>query len=236
MRPLMVGALRTLVEERGEGGLRIAVDVSSLSRYRTAVVIEEVFELGRRMPVELVVVYSPARFAEAEPVSPMAILQPVTSTLDGGVADPELPLVAVIGVGYEDERGLGVLDFLDASEAWVLVPFGFKEEFDLAIEEANGVLLGRLNGRRINYPPARPTDALRTLTSLCHSLRSEYRVVVVPMGPKILSACAVLVSLMANGVDAVWRGSSGPLDAVRLVEAEGPVVGLKVASDNVGSC
>lgn len=214
-----------------DGHARIAVDISSLSRLRTALVLEEIYEHAAMHHMTLQLLYSPAAFTSpSAPVSPLAILEPVTPSYSGAMADPELPIVALVGVGYEEQRGLGVIEFLEASKAWVLVPHGFDSSFDQEVELANSVLLTRMEDRRINYDPADPGKLFRAVQSMAHSLRTEYRVIMVPMGPKILSACCMMVSLMSDDVDAVWRASSGQGEGAKAVEAAGPVVGLRFVS------
>lgn len=206
----------------------ILLDVSSFSRLRTAIILEEISQYALQKRTVLTVLYSLPVYTEpASADGPLNVLEPVTPFFDGSLADPELPLVALVGVGYEGQRGLGIIEFLDASEAWVLVPLGYDVHFDGTMLAANDLLLKRAADRRIEYDPANPLALFRVLQSLTHALRTDYRVVMVPMGPKMLAACCMLISILSDGVDAVWRASSEIFEDPKPVDAAGAIASLR---------
>jgi hypothetical protein len=210
----------------------VAVDVSSFSRLRLALILEELAD-ARLTRMNLELYYSPAAFSKpGSPDSSLEILQAVTPGLGGYESDPELPSVAVVGIGYEEQRGLGVIEFLEASDAWALVPRGFDQRFDDVVYERNKVLIERMSDRVLEYNPGDAVETFRLLQSLTHSLRKDYRIVMVPMGPKILAACCIMIGIISNGQDAVWRASSGELEVTKPVEAEGTLVGLRFRTPN----
>ncbi len=221
--------LRTRFEESfGESSeISIALDISSMTRTRMATILEEIFELARRYRVDLDIYYAPSRYVPpVEHAGPLTFLGPVSNSFAALQSDPELPTIAIVGVGYEDERGLGVIEYLEASDAWILVPVGFDDDFDRAMNGANRHLLSRMSERRLNYNPTDPVRVFQSVQSLAHSLREDYRVVMVPMGPKILAMCCLMVALGSDGRDAVWRASVGESGEPKFAEASGTLTGL----------
>jgi hypothetical protein len=213
--------------------VRLGVDVSSFSRLRAAHVLEELYSFVGDRSTSLTLLYSPAAYSPPPPpLSPLAILEPVTEAFAGLEADPELPVVALVGVGYEEQRALGVIEFLEASDAWILVPTGYDSRFDDAVTKSNRLLLSRLADHRVDYS-FQDYSIFGSVQSLAHSLRSNYRVVMVPMGPKLLAASCLMVSLLSGGTDAVWRASSGSLETPRPAQASGEIVRIRLMTPDL---
>ncbi len=217
-----------LLREAGDASssLRICLDVSSVTRVRLAIWIDLIRALARERPVQVDFVYSAARYSD-----PPRVLGPnrAVGPLPGfaGWSNPGIPLTVVVGVGYEYNKALGAVRYLDPEETWAFIPTGHSRRYARTIDRANAHLWEMISeDNRIYYHVLRPLDCLAMLESfVCGVLRSK-KVTLLPFGPKSFALCCLLVACIHNDVP-VWRVSSGqdtePTDRV----ANGRVVGLR---------
>lgn len=209
--------------------LRVVVDVSSMSRYRIAECVR--FGCEYQMPLEMVFLYQPAQFRHTQRgPSTIKSLAPVSRYFAGLSVDPELPLSLLMGLGYEADRALGVVEFLEPATVYCLFPRG-GQDYEDSIEAANRDLVDSAPlGRVVNYEFGDPLASFVMLNSMVAGLRRYSRVSIVPFGPKIFSVISLLVSSLYGDVT-VWRASDGddvaPVD--RVADPSRAVVGLSAS-------
>jgi hypothetical protein len=203
---------RVLSLPPNRGTVRLGVDISSLTRKRIAIAFDVLRQsaalLGRSVSTDWY--YSVARFsAPPRRFVPNAIAGPVLPAFAGWSIEPERPLVAVVGLGYEEDRALGAVEHVQASETWALRPLSHDPRYDAAVARANSRLLEAIRPRRVvAYPVERPIDCVGVLESLVYGIIRNENAVILPFGPKILMLCSLLVAHIHPAV-AVWRVSAG---------------------------
>lgn len=210
---------------------RVAVDVSSMSRSRIAAVIEGLMDLPAEVDVEIDLLYTPSVFVAPTPEDdpPVLGVGPVSGYFAGWWTDLEAPLHAIIGVGYELERASSAIDLLEPEEADVMLPVGTDVRYLQAVRKANTALFHtkHVSSPR-DYPVGDPFACFHVLESNVHRLTQEKRVALVPLGPKIYAACALLVGALHPQRVQVIRVSAR--DQQRPVDhrSDGDVFGLRV--------
>jgi hypothetical protein len=179
-------------------------------------------------PVHIDFVYSAARYSD-----PPRLLGQNRNVgpLPGfaGWTEPALPLTVVVGVGYERNKALGAVRYLDPEETWAFVPTGHQAKYTRKIDKANSHLWDIIPvSQRIEYSVWRPFDCLVTLESFVCGAMRESKVTLLPFGPKTFALCSLLVACIHTEVP-VWRVSSGhegePTDRI----PNGKVVGLSTS-------
>jgi hypothetical protein len=189
----------------------VAIDISSITRYRMAVVVDLLRRSGKSIRCDFM--YRIAEFTPPldEP-GPNVHVGPVCDAFAGWSVEPEKPPVAVIGLGYEENRALGVLEHIQASEAWLFRPKSSIEEYDLALTAANSSLLENSPlDKLFDYRVENPFDCFVVLELVLGRLRQSASPLIFPFGPKIFALCALLVGTLYDDV-AVWRVSAGPFE------------------------
>ncbi len=217
-----------------DGTARVVVDISSMSRPMIADVISAMIRWGRSVVIDFL--YSPASFSAPPPLgAPQIYSGPVTPEFAGWTVSPELPLAAVIGLGYERGRALGVLEYLEPSVAWIFTPTvrdGIEDQprFDEAIKATNVELLELVpEDQYLSYDVSAPFQCFESLESLVYGLSSKARVLLAPFGPKIFALIALLVAEQHKPHVTVWRVSGGQSEDAELHPATGPIYRLPVA-------
>lgn len=216
------------VGEDANNALRIGVDVSSMSRLRLASIVAAVMRLDSTASVTLDFVYSLAEWsAPSEEPEPIVSAGPVLPCFAGWSTEPDLPIVAVIGLGYEPEKAVGAYEFLEATRLWAFVPTSGDPLYTRDVNRANGSLLKRVRpAQRITYDVDQPLTCFGTLESVVSGAFECGRPVLLPFGPKVFALCSLLVSCVHRGVP-VWRISSGQYGPALDRVASGEIVGLR---------
>lgn len=201
---------------------KIAIDVSSTSRLRLAIMVDVLRGMRQLRPMAVDFLYSIARFSPPIIADvPNVHVGPVLKSFAGWSLNPDQPAVAVVGLGYEENKALGAVEHLQASQVWAFSPTSPVPEYDEALESANQIFFDSLPvGSRIPYRVEQPFECFVALESLTERCLRSSGVVLLPFGPKIFAVCALLVACVHESA-AVWRVSAGGLEpAVDRVASE----------------
>jgi predicted transcriptional regulator len=226
-----VGNWMSELAGRRDDPVRVAVDVSSMSRMRIAAVIEALLHLGPEARAEVDLLYTPAEF-EPPPKEdpPVFSVAPVSSYFAGWWTDLGMPLVAVIGVGYELEMAASAIDKLEPERTIVFTPDGEDPRYAREVERANRALMAT---KGVDRPPtpyevANPFGCFTALESQLSRLETQSRVALVPLGPKIYAACAMLAAGLHLEQTQVIRVSAGDRQQALNRKSNGKLCGLRV--------
>ncbi len=163
---------------------------------------------------------------EAEPIVSAGAVVP---TFAGWSSRTDIPIVALIGLGYEPDKAMGAYEYLEATDVWTFLPAGEDERYARDLGLANRTLLSRLSPhKRITYRVDQPVACFGVLESVVYGLLDKSRPVLLPFGPKMFALCAMLVACVHREVP-VWRISSNqfgkPVDRV----ASGKIIGIRAS-------
>jgi hypothetical protein len=127
-------------------------------------------------------------------------------------------------MGFEPGPALGCMDYLELPEVRLFMPLGVERRFEEAVQAANSALIDQAGKANVlPYDVLDPSNAYQKLESLVHGLLPIYRPVIIPLGPKILAALAIILAIKMYPLVCVWRTSSGSGTDVRNRSAHGEV-------------
>lgn len=192
--------------------VRIVADISSMTRQMISLIpffASTTFFPGR---VVCEFCYSPAEFGELPAVNgPILSDGPVYDKLAGWGRCPNAPCGLVVGIGYEQDLALGVIEDLEAGEVWAFRPRNPDHKYDEAIDAHNKGLNDRIRpSNRVRYSIYDPYALFVSLNQLVASAKYDFRIILVPFGPKIFALCASIVALQHYPELGLWRVSAGP--------------------------
>ncbi len=221
--------------------LRVAIDISSMTRDRMAHVFQAITTYTGDAQLSVDLLYTPAEFSDPPAGTDLTWASgPVTPWFAGWTPFPNRPIAALVGLGYETDKAVGALEYIEPGRVWIFTPTGEDDRYDSAMEEANPRLLedipSRLTGYKVERPrvPYRvddPFECCSVLESLVYANARTARPVMVPLGPKIFAACCLAVASLHRPKVAVWRVSSGPYERPVDRESAGKVIGLRLTRD-----
>jgi hypothetical protein len=194
----------------GKPDTALAIDISSMTRAWHGAIIRTLGSSNFEEKIEIFFCYVPAKFSQppghnvayefVAPVEGFASLSP-----------PDLPVAAIIGLGYEKERALGLQQLLDPKRTILMVPRfrSRNDHFHPAVLRSNRDILERTPRElQIDYWLDEPVATFGALASLVSKLMPSYRVVLASIGPKMLSVLCFLMAVQFPQVS-VWRASAG---------------------------
>ena len=222
-----------LLEDRS---VRVAVDVSSMSRRRIADVVEAIVSLPAETDLDVDFLYTPAEYEsyDEKRQPPIFSVAPVSEFFAGWWSALDKPLFAIVGLGYELEMASGALDRLEPQQAQAFVPEGRDSRYFDAVRAANrgiGDWVG-VEPEEIFYAVADPFECFRKLEARVSRLRSVNRVALVPLGPKIFAVVATLTGALHQRDAQVIRVSAGKHQEALPRCSDGDLFGLTVSLSN----
>jgi hypothetical protein len=218
------------ITDNERNSVRIAVDISSMSRLRIASLVASLCEISGEKDIQVDFFYAPARYSRGSyQEGPIITSEPVINFFAGWSSEPERAAVTIVGLGTEQDKAVGAIEYLEPGEVWVFKPTGEDEKFDEEVVRANKALLKALLARRIiEYRVDQPYQCFISLESLTYGTLELSRPILVPFGPKIFTLCCLLVAVMHYPKVTVWRVSSGQFGSAVDRIPNGKIVGLTV--------
>jgi len=222
----LVPALRELLElEQLGASPTILLDISVFSRHRLCRILWFLFG---NLPAggRIVINYSVAEFV-GPPSSGYPVRQfgPVIEELNTLPGRPSLPISVIVGLGYEPEKALGAVGVLDPGTVFFLVPLGVDSRYEDSVRLSNQALLASYGTRsHLTYSIAKPYSTYIDLKGLVSRLRLESRVMILPLGPKVLSAISIVLAWEYFPDVSVWRVSSEEAEIPVNKKSSGAVV------------
>lgn len=190
----------------------VFVDISCFSRFRLAAIVNALFAQAnfRTSPLVIDFAYSLAEFEEPPSERrPNAVVGPAHGAFAGWSQGNYSSTATVLGLGYEQDQAMGVVEYLQAGEVWAFTPNSPVEQYKPQVAQANELLLAEIPPSHvIEYDVCAPASTVATMESVVRGLSDKHSVVLVPFGPKIFVLCSLIVAALRRDV-AVWRVSQG---------------------------
>ena len=80
-----------------------------------------------------------------------------------------MPPAAILGLGYERDKAVGAVEYIEPAEVWAFVPADHESEYNEAISRANEPLMDTLSPSRVwPYYLYQPYDCFKKLESLTY--------------------------------------------------------------------
>jgi hypothetical protein len=180
---------------------KILLDISSMPRDVIAAVLQ-VFEWWSKVsgPLQITIGYCIARYSPPPAsTSHNKAVRYVHPRFAGGQMNTGLPVAAIAGLGYEKGKALGAIEYLQSDDWWAFVPESSEKRYLAKVKQQNREFLKMCGeNRTLHYQVNQPLMTLFTLESLVAGFQGTYKPVLLPFGPKIFFACALLVALIRS--------------------------------------
>lgn len=217
---------RDAVSSTSDDPTAIIVDYSSMTRIWYAAILDAILKIQNKRTLEVFFSYSPAVFSEPHNALPNDSVGPIRGFC--GLDDPNKPSALVIGLGYERDRALALLEYVDPAVCYLFYTDpAFDSRYRDAVVSNNADLIAAIPPERIYRHPFHDMQHTGNLMlSLYQGLRDEHRVIFAPLGIKPFSLLSLLLGAHYQDID-VWRVTSGTKSAPQDRKALGPVLVLK---------
>lgn len=203
-----------LSEENFDVAKNVLVDITVMSRHRLATI------LGRLIDTlssgsKLTITYTLSTFIDPpNDATPVKKVCEIAEGFEGVLGDLSFPASVIIGLGYEKGKALGISNYLDSWKDYLFVPKSPISEFEKYVRENNTDLIESIPKEQIiTYNVCSPYSTYLELKSLVLTLCDFSRPLLIPLGPKILSALCIILNKELNQSIPVWRVSSEYMEA-----------------------
>ena len=192
--------------------IRILVDYSCMTRvWLSAFVNYFKFRNTQYREVYIYFMYSPSEYTRPSGPRPNSYMGPIPGVFR--IASESKPTALIMGLGYEESKAKGLVDFIEPEMAFAFYSKpAIYEKFVKDVEINNEEILHRLRSeadvRVFTYPLHDLREMESKLMSIYFRLNQDYKVVLAPLGPKPFSLICLLVAEKFEDID-VWRVSSG---------------------------
>lgn len=200
---------QALEERINRGTASITLDVTSLDREKMALIIKFLFSLKSEVS-HVRFVYCPSEYRDPNfSLETVRSFAPVIPEFAGDVGEARRKIALILGVGYEYGRTIGAIEALEPEKIHAFMPVGTDPRFEDKIIKNN-----------LDFEFLQNTDVLKQYSlaeigSLYSALRSSVEteiakrsVLILPLGPKIFAALAILIAMVKHPSVMVWRHSS----------------------------
>lgn len=187
----------------------VLVDITVMTRHRLALVLHYLIK-NLKKGTSITICYMASKYVcPPDDMQPVKKVGPLIEELSGGLGNLSYSTSAIFGLGYEQSKALGIYNYLEPDSSFCFIPKSFNAEFEDDIKSNNSSLLNSVPHDNIfNYNIYSPYDIYVDLKSLVMSLCETSRVIIVPLGPKILSAVSLIIGIELYPEISVWRVSS----------------------------
>jgi len=187
--------------------------VSCMTRLLIASTCYELAQLAGTLnhPILVDFVYSCAAFGQVPTIDgPITTNGPAIQPLAGWPKKPASTLGVVIGIGYEEDLALGVIEELEPTSVWAFRPKDHDPRYEQEIETRNRGLFDEIPPANIiRYSLFDAFSLFCSVEALIGLAKNKCRLVVVPLGPKIFALVGCLATLRHHPAVGFWRVSNG---------------------------
>lgn len=199
-----------------ETELNFSIDISLINRTNIANLFTQIARLCSVYSCNINICYGLAEYnPPSSGIDFNHIVKPVNQFFSGWSTKPGLPVMTVVGLGYEKDKALGAIEYLESSNTIIYLPNSKEVRYKIDVEQVNKSVLSIVkNENKIEYVVECPSEAIYSIDSVLTSHKSKYKIVLFPFGPKIFYA-ASLVSCIAHPEASVWfvSGEDNDLDS-----------------------
>ena len=205
--------LLKFIDQLESDSMKIILDISLLSRKDVAEIISLITSCSKTIKVKLAIVYALAKYkAPIKTQVANAKVMPVGHFYTGWCLTPGLPVMTIVGLGYEKDKALGAIEYVESSSTVVYLPNSSEELYKNDVLEENKNILSFVNQKnKIDYDVHSPVELVFSLESMISTNKSEFKIVLFPFGPKIYYACS-LIAAIPHPEASVWYVSGEERD------------------------
>jgi hypothetical protein len=199
-----------------EQSTKLSIDISLIDRKSLADLFSTLARLAIEHIYEISVIYSLAKYAPPSGENcPNNDVKPVSNFYSGWSNRPGMPVLSIVGLGYEKDKAIGAIEYLECSKAFLYIPQSMEENYQKDVLNENSSLLEYFGKKsQFSYKLESPTEAIFSLDSVISANKNNYKIVLLPFGPKLFYALSLLTCIPHPEVS-IWyvSGESGDSDS-----------------------
>lgn len=207
--------LRRLLQAKcASGKATVCIDITYIERNEMAEIFAILADAANEsFQIDVAVVYALAVYhPPSQQFTPNDRVSPAHPRFSGWYAKPQFPVTAVVGLGYEKDKAIGAIEYIEADNCYVFIPSSVEEKYITSVHEQNALLLKETNKSNIvTYNVHDPVESIYMLNSIIVETKKSNKPALFPFGPKIFFSASLIVALVHPEVS-VWYVSGEHID------------------------
>lgn len=186
--------------------ITICIDITYIERNEMATIFSIIADsLQGDFCIDIVVVYALAVYnPPTDNFTPNDRVSPAHPRFSGWYAKPQFPVTAIVGLGYEKDKAIGAIEYIEADNSYIFVPSSSEEKYIESVYEQNEVLLKGVGEKNIiQYNVHDPVESIYMLNSIIAETKKISKPALFPFGPKIFFSASLIVALI-HPETSVW--------------------------------
>lgn len=177
--------------------IKISIDISLIDRKTIADLFSLIAKISTEAVCSVSVIYTLAKYSSPSGERMINnIVKPVSHFFSGWSTRPGLPIMSIVGLGYERDKAMGAIEYLESSKAYLYLPKSQEERYYNDVVNENESILSIFDtSNQLTYRVESPAEAIYSLDSILSANKHQYKIVLFPFGPKIFYALSLVASI-----------------------------------------
>lgn len=201
-------------EKSSSNRIKICIDITYIERNEMAEIFSTIADsIQGNISIEIAIIYALAIYnPPTENFTPNDRVSPAHPRFSGWYAKPQFPITAIVGLGYEKDKAIGAIEYIEADSRYLFIPDSSEKEYLASVYEQNSALLEDTSEKDIIiYNVHDPVESIYMLNAIVMETKKCNKPALFPFGPKIFFSSSLIVALMHPEVS-VWHVSGEPHD------------------------
>ncbi|WP_062057779.1 hypothetical protein [Cellvibrio sp. OA-2007] len=192
--------LRDIIDRKiSSKKITICVDITYIERNEMATIFSIIADsIEGDFCIDVVIIYALAVYnPPTNNFTPNDRVSPAHPRFSGWYAKPQFPVTAIVGLGYEKDKAIGAIEYIEADNSYIFVPSSSEEKYIESVYEQNAVLLKGISEKNIiQYNVHDPVESIYMLNSIIAETKKVSKPALFPFGPKVFFSTSLIVALI----------------------------------------
>ncbi|WP_206646013.1 hypothetical protein [Pseudoalteromonas phenolica] len=196
------------IKSSNDDTTKIGIDISLIDRKTLAGLFSTLAKVALKYQFEIRIIYTLAEYTPPSGEShPNNNVKPVSNFFSGWSSRPGLPILSIVGLGYERDKAIGAVEFLESSEAFLYLPKSNEQRYYSDVMKGNKRLIECYpDNHQFAYDLESPTQTILSLDAVINAYKNKFKIVLLPFGPKLFYALSLIISVHHPEIS-VWHVS-----------------------------
>jgi len=190
----------------GSDKLKVLIDISVMTRTWYHGLLKYIVNLPDNKQISLRVVYCPAENVHAVKLRKSLSINYLNMVTKSGKSIDDRPTALLLGLGHEQDIARRLHEIIRPDRTKLLYADPeMRKEYVEKIFITNHSLINRTDIKELFAYPMHDTSVIYSLlVDLIMPLRKDYRVIIIPQGPKIFSLISMIVQLSYPDIELAY--------------------------------
>jgi hypothetical protein len=199
--------LQSVIDKSSRKSFTILVDYSCMTKpWYYSIILFLSKKVLKANSIRVIFSYTPSKYSPPLPPKPNSEIAPLPGRF---VVPTDKPKALIVCLGYEQNKAEGIIEHLDPKVCHIFYTKPSLDPlFSEKVEENNKTILQERKNQLTTFAFNDLQSLERLLNELYQILKSDYSIIIAPLGPKPFALVSMIMAAKYNEID-IWRVGSG---------------------------